>query len=174
MIVFVNGPFGVGKTTVARLLAEKIPHAMLYDPEKIGAVLHKVLGLSRRVDDFQEYALWRILLVGGARVLKKVSARTLVVPMTVWRRDLFDRITTGLQRVDELSCFRLTASRDVLVDRISSDSVDPEAYGWRMAHVEVCLWASLDPAFGTEIPTDGRTPAEVADQILNKLTVPAR
>ena len=29
MIVFVNGPFGVGKTTVARLLAEKIPHAML-------------------------------------------------------------------------------------------------------------------------------------------------
>jgi hypothetical protein len=174
MIVFVNGPFGVGKTTVARLLAEKIPHAMLYDPEKIGAVLHKVLGPFHRVEDFQDYALWRILLLGGARVLKKVSARTLVVPMTVWRRDLFDTITVGLQRVDELSCFRLTASRDILVDRISSDSEDPEAYRWRMAHVEVCLRAALDPALGTEIGTDGRTPAEVADQILNNLTVPAR
>jgi hypothetical protein len=174
MIVFVNGPFGVGKTTVARLLAEKIPHAMLYDPEKIGAVLHMVLGPFRKVEDFQEYVLWRILLVGGARVLKKVTARTLVVPMTVWRRDLFDRITAGLQGVDEISCFRLTASRNVLVDRISSDSQDPEAYGWRMAHVEVCLRAALDPAFGTEIPTDGRSPTEVADRILNNLTVPAR
>ena len=174
MIVFVNGPFGVGKTTVARLLAEKIPHAMLYDPEKFGAVLHKVLGPFHRVEDFQEYALWRILLVGGARVLKKVSARTLVVPMTVWRRDLFGTITAGLHRVDELSCFRLTASRDILVDLISSDSEDPEAYRWRMAHVEVCLRAALDPAFGTEIGTDSRTPAEVADQILNNLTVPAR
>ena len=134
MIVFVNGPFGVGKTTVARLLAEKIPHALLYDPEKIGAVLHKVLGPFHRVEDFQEYALWRILLVGGARVLKKTSARTLVVPMTVWRRDLFDRITAG----------------------------------------QVCLRAALDPAFGTEIRTDGRKPAEVADQILNNLTVPPR
>ena len=173
MIVFVNGPFGLGKTTVASLLAEKIPHAMLYDPEKLGAVLNKVLGPFHRVDDFQYYALWRILLVGGAGVLKQVSARTLVVPMTVWRRDLFDRITAGLQRVDELSCFRLTASRDVLVDRISSDSEDPEAYGWRMEHVEVCLRAALDPAFGTEILTDGRTPAEVADQILNTLALPA-
>ena len=174
MIVFVNGPFGVGKTTVARLLAEKIPHAMLYDPEKIGAVLHKVLGPVHRVEDFQDYALWRILLVGWARVLKKVTARTLVVPTTVWRRDLFDRITAGLQGVDDLSCFRLTASRKVLVDRISSDSEDPEAYGWRLAHVGICLRAALDPAFGTEIPTDARTPTEVADQILNNLTVPAR
>jgi len=137
-------------------------------------VLHKVLGPIRRVEDFQDYALWRILLVGGGRVLKKVSARTLVVPMTVWRRDLFDRITAGLQRVDEPSCFRLTASRDVLVDRISSDSEDPEAYGWRMSHVEVCLRAALDPAFGMEIRTDGRTPTEVADQILHNLAVPER
>jgi len=174
MIVFVNGPFGVGKTTVARLLAEKIPHAVLYDPEVIGAVLHKVLGPFHRVEDFQDYALWHILLVAGARVLKKVSARTLVVPITVWRRDLFDLITAGLQRVNELYCFRLTASRDVLVDRISSDSEDQEAYGWRMAHLQVCLRAALDPAFGTEIRTDGRRPAEVADQILNNLTVPER
>jgi hypothetical protein len=41
-----------------------------------------------------------------------------------------------------------------------------------MAHLEVCLRASLDPAFGTEIRTDERAPVEVADQILQSLAVP--
>jgi len=167
LIVFINGPFGVGKTTVAKLLVQKIPGAMLYDPEVIGSFLRRVLGPLKGVDDFQDYALWRTLVVGGARLLRKTSARTLVVPMTVWRRDLFDPIIAGLRRVDgDLSCFRLTASRDALMDRISSDTEDRDAYAWRISHVEVCLKASRDRAFGTEIRTDDREPEEVADRIL--------
>jgi hypothetical protein len=172
MILFINGPFGVGKTSVARLLVQKMPHSMLYNPEAIGAVLHRVLGPFWKAADYQDYALWRPLLVGGARLLKTGSTRTLVIPMTVWRRDLFDLIVAGLRRVDpDLSCFRLTASRDVLIDRIASDTEDRDAYGWRMAHVEVCMKSSRDPAFGTEICTDGRTPVEVAGQILKRLAV---
>jgi hypothetical protein len=173
MILFINGPFGVGKTSVARLLVHKMPRSMLYDPEMIGADLHRILGHFKKVEDFQDYALWRPLVLGGARVLRTTTARTLVIPMTVWRRDLFDPIIAGLRRIDEdLSCFRLTASRDVLIDRISSDAGDREAYGWRMAHLEVCLRASLDPAFGTEIRTDERAPVAVADQILQSVAVP--
>jgi hypothetical protein len=173
MILFINGPFGVGKTSVARVLVKKMPQSMLYDPEVMGAFLHRVLGPFRKAEDYQDYALWRPLLVGGARVLKTVSTRTLVVPMSVWRRDLFDTIIAGLRKVDpDLSCFRLTASRDILIDRIASDTVDREAYGWRMAHVEVCMKSSLDPAFGTEICTDGHTPVEVADRILKRLALP--
>jgi hypothetical protein len=167
VIVFINGPFGVGKTSVAKLLVQKIPDAMLYDPEVIGSILQRVLDPLKKIDDFQDYALWRRLVVGGAHLLRKASARTLVIPMTVWRHDYFDPIIAGLRRVDpDLSCFRLTASRDVLMDRISSDAEDREAYGWRTSHVEVCMNASRDPAFGTEIRTDDRTIVEVADRIL--------
>ena len=173
MILFVNGPFGVGKTSVARVLVRKMPRSILYDPEVIGGVLHRALGPFGKVEDYQDYTLWRPLLVGGARVLKTLSPRTLVIPMTVWRRDLLDPIIAGLRKVDpDLSYFQLTASRDILVDRITSDTEDPEAYGWRMAHVEACLKSSLDPAFGTEICTDGRTPEEVAGQILKSLALP--
>ena len=170
MILFINGPFGVGKTSVARLLVERLPNAMLYDPEVIGYVLRRTPGLIRKVDDYQEYALWRGLVVAAARVLRATSARTLVIPMTVWRRDSFDPIITGLRRVDPaLYCFRLTASRGVLAHRISSDSEDRKAYEWRMSHVEVCLEGLRDPAFGTEIRTDYLTPAEVADRISNSV-----
>ena len=173
MIVFINGPFGVGKTSVAKLLVKKIPDAMLYDPEVIGSILQRILGPFKKVDDFQDYALWRTLVVGGARLLRKTSAQTLVIPMTVWRHDYFDPIIAGLRRVDpDLSCFRLTASRDVLMDRIASDTEDKEAYAWRTSHVEVCLKASYDPAFGTEIRTDDRTPVEVVDRILEIVQTP--
>jgi hypothetical protein len=173
MILFINDPFGVGKTSVAGVLVQKMPHSILYDPEVIGAVLHRVLGPFGKAEDYQNYALWRPLLVGGVRLVKTVFTRTLVIPMSVWRRDLFDPIISGLRKVDpNLSCFQLTASRDVLIDRIASDTEDRDAYGWRMAHVEVCMKSSRDPAFGTEMCTDLRTPEEVAEQILNRLALP--
>ncbi len=173
MILFINGPFGVGKTSVARILVEEIPNAMLYDPEIIGSVLQTVPGPVKKADDFQDYALWRKLVVAVARVLRAASAKTLVIPMTVWRRDYFDPIVAGLHRVDpDLRCFRLTASNDELVRRISSDSEDTGARGWRMSHAEVCTNASEDPTFGAEVRTDGLAPAEVADQILQGVGSP--
>ena len=137
MILFLNGPFGVGKTSAARVLVEEIPASMLYDPEVIGCVLQRTLGRVKKVDDYQDSALWRRLVVGVARALRAVSARTLVIPMTVWRRDYFAPIVAGLRRVDQnLRCFRLTASERELKRRIASDSDDTGAYGWRVAHVE--------------------------------------
>jgi hypothetical protein len=174
MIVFINGPFGVGKTTVARLLVHRMPQATLYDPEIIGGVLRRVLGPFSKVEDYQDYTFWRRLVIGGARLLRTVSGQPLVVPMTVWKRNVFDSIVAGLRGADpDLSCFRLTVSREILVDRISSDTEDREAYPWRASHLEVSLQASQDPAFGREIPTEDRTPTEVADQILETLPLHA-
>ncbi|MGH3148370.1 MAG: AAA family ATPase [Rubrobacter sp.] len=173
MILFINGPFGVGKSSVARVLVEESPNAMIYDPEVIGSALRRLPWPIKKAEDFQDYALWRRLVVAVARALRATSSRTLVIPMTVWRRDYFDPIVAGLRSVDpDLSCFRLTASESELLRRISSDSVDTGAYGWRVSHAEVCLGASQDPAFGVEVPTDGLMPAEVADRILDSIETP--
>lgn len=159
MILFISGPFGVGKTSVVKVIVEKTPNAMVCYPKVIGSALRGVLGPVKKVNDSQYYALWRKLVVVVARALRAASARTLVIPMTVWRRDYFDPILAGLHRIGlGLTRFRLTAAESELTHRILSDSEDTGAYGWRMSHAEVYLRVSRDPAFGVEVPTDGLRP----------------
>lgn len=57
MIIWINGCFGVGKTTIASRLKEKIDNSIVYDPEKIGMFLFNTLPVKE--DDFQDYELWR-------------------------------------------------------------------------------------------------------------------
>jgi predicted kinase len=170
MIIFLTGPFGVGKSTVARLLVERVPGAILYDPEPVGALLRDLLGPVEQVSDFQEYGVWRALVVDLARRVAETYGRPLVIPMTVWRRDYFEAITGGLRQIDPaLLCVRLTASREVLLGRILGRPDADGPHAWCLAHLEVGLAAAADPAFGVEVSTEGRTPTEIADAIVREL-----
>ena len=170
MIIFLNGPFGIGKTTAARLLVERIPGAMLYDPELVGSFVRSLVSPVEQVDDYQDLALWRILVVEVAQLLAATYGRPLVIPMAVWRRDYFDFITGELRRVDpNLICLRLTASEEVLRQRILARPDAEGSHAWCLAHMETGLAASSDPTFGMEIRTDGRTPTEVVDTIMTVL-----
>ncbi|HSH80161.1 MAG TPA: AAA family ATPase, partial [Herpetosiphonaceae bacterium] len=93
MIVLLNGPFGIGKTTTAHLLVERLPDAMLLDPEEIGTFVRRLVSPIEQRDDYQDHALWRVLFVEVAGLLRETYGRTLVVPMTIWRRDYFAAIT---------------------------------------------------------------------------------
>jgi len=110
MIVFLNGPFGVGKSTTARILATLLPQAVHYNPEHIGAGLRMAFGPLYRVTDYQDVAAWRRLVPVGAR-LCRLRYRTVVMPMTVWRRDYLDELVERLQCVD-----------DDLVDAVAPDA----------------------------------------------------
>jgi 2-phosphoglycerate kinase len=54
MIIFINGAFGVGKTSVATELSSLIPDSLMFDPEEIGFMLRNILGSIDKKDDFQE------------------------------------------------------------------------------------------------------------------------
>lgn len=172
VILFLNGPFGVGKTTVAHILVEKLPHAMLYNPEEVGDFVRQLIMPVEQADDFQDFALWRTLVVEVARHLRERYSRTLVIPMTIWHRQYFETITDGLRRIDsDLNCFRLTASKDIVESRILARPDSEGPHEWCLAHLESGLAASRDPAFGIEVQTDGCTPIDVAQTIIDLLAV---
>ncbi|MGI8860087.1 MAG: AAA family ATPase [Rubrobacteraceae bacterium] len=150
MILFLNGTFGVGKSTAAEMNVERIPLAALYAPE---------------------------LVVETARLLLAEYGRTLVIPMTIWRRDRFERLVDGLHTVEsDLRLLHLTASEETLRSRILGRPESEGNHGWCLKHLEACLEASKEPTFGTRIKTDGRIPAEIAGEILDLsgLTVETR
>ena len=59
MIIWINGSFGVGKTSTAELLKSKLSRSVIYDPEKIGGFLSNMFNHEK--DDFQDYVLWRTI-----------------------------------------------------------------------------------------------------------------
>ncbi len=71
MIIWLNGGFGVGKTTMAERLKRDRKDAVIYDPELIGSLLSRVL--PEKKDDFQDYALWRSL---NYHILRHLSRGT--------------------------------------------------------------------------------------------------
>ena len=59
MIIWLNGAFGAGKTTIAHELQQKLPNAIFYDPEIIGSALMELVPEEMKENDFQEYQEWR-------------------------------------------------------------------------------------------------------------------
>lgn len=167
MIIFINGPFGIGKTAVADLLTRQLPDALLFDAEEVGYFLRKVVPKAALTSDFQDLPMWRTLTVATATQLREQYARPLVMPMTIWHRPYFDEVLGGLRaRNPAVHHFCLTATRATLESRIVSSN---DAVAWRLAHAERCLHLQSDPAFATHLPTDNRTPADLVAAILAAL-----
>ncbi|MGQ0717993.1 MAG: hypothetical protein ACT4NP_11925 [Pseudonocardiales bacterium] len=82
MIVWLNGTFGVGKTTTAKALVALLPDSRIFDPERVGFMLGHVL-TTEQVDDFQDWRPWRELVIATARQVLNYVGGTLVVPQSV-------------------------------------------------------------------------------------------
>ena len=170
MIVWLNGPFGIGKSTTAEALVRKLPGAMLYDPEIVGAALRRIIGGIDPADDYQDLPAWVPLVAETARQLNLAYRRTLVVPMTVWRADRAGELAAGLRRADpDLRRFRLTAPADVLRARIGQRGEGEGTQRWCLQHFDAGLALMGDPAFGEAVDTEGRTAEEVAEEIFGRL-----
>ena len=91
VIVWINGAFGSGKTTVATEVHRRLPGSMLYDPEMVGFFLGHVVPESDS-GDFQDLPIWRTMVGDLAQALVRHYGGPLVVPMTVVDPGYLDEI----------------------------------------------------------------------------------
>jgi predicted kinase len=172
MIIWLNGGFGAGKTTLAQELHRRLPDAVVYDPEDVGLMLWKWLEPN---NDFQDLPSWRELVVATAVSLRKHHAGTLIIPMSLIRDVYRDEILRGLADAgEEVLHIFLEANATVLRERLKARLPPPHNPGttesaieWAMRRVDAASVAAAHQPRGTlMLRSDSLTPSELADAVL--------
>ena len=172
MIIWLNGPHGIGKTTTAGLLAERIEGARIFDPEYVGFILRPTLSEVRPVPDFREWPPWRAMVARAATsihaFLDDQHRGVLVMPQTVPEQSFWHEIRAEIDSAGiELVHITLIADIDEHHQRIANDTVEsPEVAKGRAAKIAM-FRASLGwlEQESTVINTTGLTPDQVTDQV---------
>ena len=172
MIVWVNGPFGVGKSTVAATLSDRWPEATVFDPEYLGFLLRTWHPPGAAVDDFQDLSVWRRLVVETASGLLRDFGRPLIVPMTLLRREYFDEIVGTLrdQGVD-VRHFCLVAGRDEVVRRVRQRGGPTE---WTERKYDEYAISMGDARFAAHLDAEGLRADALAGTIAASIGLPER
>jgi predicted kinase len=171
VIIWINGGFGAGKTTLAEEIHRRLPDAVVYNPEDVGLMLWRWM---RPNDDFQHLPSWRELVVATALSLRRHHAETLIVPMSLIRDAYRAEILDGLASTGEdvLHVF-LELDAGVLRERLNTRVTHPGGtwdQGARKLGMtgvdEMLAAAARQPAGTLMLRSDRLTPAEMADEVL--------
>lgn len=169
MLLWINGPFGGGKTQTAHELARRLPGSVVCDPEHIGFGLHRTLprGLN---EDFQDLGAWR---QGVYEVLDLALRRhdgPLLVPMTLVEPAYFEEIVGRLRAAhgpERVRHFALLAERETVLKRLTERGwgrgLKRESFAVR--RLDHCLERLNGPEFADHLRTDRLTVPQVADRI---------
>jgi hypothetical protein len=136
VIIWINGAFGVGKTTVAAaLVAAMGSRARSWDPESVGAMLRTEFA-DLPVEDFQDWSAWRQVVVATAAAIHDQTGQLLVVPQTVLEPGYLHEIFGGLE-VRRIRTFHvlLDASPETLRQR-AQDDPDQSPQAWRLDRLD--------------------------------------
>jgi hypothetical protein len=174
MLVWINGPFGGGKTATAFELQRRITGSVVCDPEYLGFGLRRMLPPALRTD-FQELPAWR----SGTREILDLVARghegPVIIPMTLVNPRYFAQIV-GRLRDDghDVRHFALLAERATVLGRLNRRGF---GFGlkherWAVDRLDECLARLRSPEFAEHVHTDHLTVPQVADEIAHLAGLP--
>ena len=136
MLLWLNGTFGVGKTTTAREIVDGAPGWRLFDPEWVGFMLRANLG-DQQFDDFQELPPWRALVPRVADEIGRLTGEQLAAVQSVLVERFWLELRSGFDELG-LQVFHvvLDIEEGALRDRIAADPIDADAKSWRLSHIQ--------------------------------------
>lgn len=170
-IVWINGAFGSGKTTMAYTLYKRLPDAFVFDPENAGYYLRKNQPPTLCLDNFQDEPLWRYI---NRDLLLHIATHyqgVILVPMTVIRPDYYNELVFSLQEHDiSVVHIVLAASEQTLRRRLRKRLEG--RHSWAAQQIKPCLEGFRHPLFHTQIQTDGRCVEDIAEEIARYAKLP--
>jgi hypothetical protein len=177
MLLWINGPFGGGKTQTAHEIRRRLPGSVICDPEHAGFGLRRMLPPELRAD-FQDLAAWR---QGVVEVLDLALAKhngVVIAPMTVTDSGYFAETVRRLRELGhDVRHFTLPAERETVLQRLRERGsghllqyVAGKNAGLRresraVQQLDHCLERLREPEFAEHLWTDHSTVPKTADRI---------
>lgn len=164
MIIWINGAFGSGKTSVSKELNKRLENSYVYDPEEAGFFIRDNIPSDMKNNDFQDFHLWRQFNYNMLSYINSNYTGTIIVPMTIIVKEYFDEIIGKLKSDGVLvHHFTLLASRDALLDRLICRGDGNNS--WILNRMDRCVQSLSNEYFKEHIITDDKTIEEVAEII---------
>lgn len=177
MLLWINGPFGGGKTQTAYELHRRLPGSVVCDPEHVGFGLHRMLPPKLR-NDFQDLEAWRLGVVEVLDLVLRAHAGPVIAPMTVVEPSYFEETVGALrEHGHDVRHFALLARRETVLNRLRERGfghlmqfvVGKDAplrrESFAVAKLDHCLEWLARPEFAEHLWTDTVPIADVVDRI---------
>jgi len=177
MLIWLNGPFGGGKTQTAHELWRRLPGSVVCDPEHAGFGLRRMLPPALR-GDFQQLAAWRAGVVEVLDLALREHKGPVIAPMTVIEPKYFEETVGRLQNLGhEVHHFSLLARRETVLKRlrergfghvmqfVAGKSSALLRDSWAVSKVDLCLERLRDKQFAQQVWTDDLPIREVANHV---------
>lgn len=139
MILWIDGPYGVGKSTLAEELVKLNKNSFIFDAESVGNAVRD--NMPRELFNgyiFENYGLWFKTI---EELLKEIVGRyngDIYVPMTLTKKDSFDKIAIPLKNSGvEVTHLLLEADYENVKNRILARGEEENC--WCMQNIALCL-----------------------------------
>lgn len=170
-IIWINGPFGIGKTQVAQVLHERLAGSFIFDPEEMGSALKKLTPNFR--GESQSHPMWIPLMLDALQFAVKQAEGPLIVPVTLADVSRHRRLMSGLKdRGVTVHHFTLLAPEDVVQARLSRRRDNLTM--WDSSEVSEKLNDFRSQQFAQHIEDGGRSADAIAEEIAQGLGMALR
>lgn len=177
MLLWINGPFGGGKTQTAHEIQRRLPGSVICDPEHAGFGLRRSLPPELR-GDFRDLTSWRqgVVEVLDLALTKRDGA--VIAPMTVTDPVCFEETVGRLRELGhDVHHFTLLAQRETVLRRlrergfghllrhVAGKNAGLRRESWAVRQLDHCLERLCEPEFAEHLWTDHSTVPKTADRI---------
>ncbi|MDO0935310.1 ATP-binding protein [Streptomyces sp. DG2A-72] len=177
MLLWINGPFGGGKTQTAYEIQRRLPGSVVCDPEHVGFGLNRTLPPQLR-KDFQDLTSWRQGVVETLDLALTEHDGVVIAPMTVTDSGYFGETVGRLRELGHgVHHFTLLAQRETVLKRlrernfghlltyVGGKNVPLRWESWAVRKLDHCLERLQEAEFAEHLWTDHTTVPKTADRI---------